>query len=304
MRRCEVLFAVTVSLGSACSMAPSVDAGCFSCATWDRPVAQGTLPLELSELSGLVASARTPGVLFAHNDSGDTARFFAIDEHGSLLGTFFLPDAGAIDWEDVGRGPCDAGSCLFFGDIGDNDHLRGRYAILRVPEPAIPASAGPAEAVPFTRLDFTYPDGGAPNAEALFVHPLSGDLYVLSKEASGVPSEVYVLRHAGTRGAGSTEAEWVAQLPFPTASDDPITGADVNACGTRVLVRLYDGLVELSVAGGQPFESIFQSALRRVTVAAEPQGEAIAYARDGAAFFTGSERLNPTEPLYRSGCRP
>ncbi len=304
MRRCEALLACALTLSCASTPVSVADAGCASCAVWGRPEPQGTLPLELSELSGLVAAARSPGVLFGHNDSGDTARFFAIDERGALLATFVLPDAGATDWEAVGRGPCEEGSCLFFGDLGDNAKVRGRYTIFRVPEPSIPGSASMPLAVQFTQLDVTYPDAGRRNAEAMLVHPVSGDLYVITKEPSGIPSEVFVLRQSGSLRAGAFELSGITTLPFPGPGDDPITAADVDPCGRRVLLRLYDGLIELSLADGQPFDSVFSSAPRRLPVAQEPQGEAVAFSHDGVSFFTGSERLNPTEPLNRSRCRP
>jgi Zn-finger nucleic acid-binding protein len=38
----------------------------------------------LKETSGLAASAKNPGELWLHNDSGDTARVFAIDQSGAV----------------------------------------------------------------------------------------------------------------------------------------------------------------------------------------------------------------------------
>lgn len=304
-RRCELALSALLVTGCSATVVP--DAGtpvCTSCSAWAAPEAQGTLPLELSEVSGLAASARNPGVLFAHNDSGDTARFFALDGTGALLATFALPDASAVDWEDVARGPCDAGSCLFFGDVGDNDRVRGRYAVYRVPEPLVVSGQPGPHAVSFERFELTYPDGGSFNAEAILVHPASGDLYVLTKDEPGIASEAFKLSNAAWRAPGSAVLERVATVSVPTSTDGRTTGADLDPCGRRLLVRLTNRLVELAIDGGQPFDSIFQAAPRIVPSAAEPQGEAVAYSVDGTAFFTASERLNPTEPLYRSACRP
>ena len=56
---------------------------------------------ELEELSGLAASRQHADVLWAHNDSGDTARIFAIDLTGALRATVDVDVAKAIDWEDI-----------------------------------------------------------------------------------------------------------------------------------------------------------------------------------------------------------
>src|SRR6476619_6236933 len=97
---------------------------CGSCAAadWGTPSPIGTIPaVQLPELSGLAASRLHPGTLYAHNDSGDYARFFAIDESGRFLAQIDLPGATSIDWEDIAVARCPTGWCVFVADIGDND---------------------------------------------------------------------------------------------------------------------------------------------------------------------------------------
>ena len=50
--------------------------------------------------SGLAASHRHPGVLYTHNDSGDTPRFFAIDANANVLAEVRLDGANALDREE------------------------------------------------------------------------------------------------------------------------------------------------------------------------------------------------------------
>ena len=40
---------------------------------------------QIAESSGIVATTTRDDVVFTHNDSGDTARFFAVDRYGSRL---------------------------------------------------------------------------------------------------------------------------------------------------------------------------------------------------------------------------
>jgi hypothetical protein len=101
----------------------------------------------LTETSGVAASRDNPGVLWAHNDSGDTARVFAMTTSGQHLGWFTLGGAAAIDWEDmpIGPGPQAGRSYLYLADIGDNNHARPSIVVYRVPEPSVNVQQPPGD---------------------------------------------------------------------------------------------------------------------------------------------------------------
>jgi hypothetical protein len=74
--------------------AGAVDAGpSCGCERWSAARDAGQLGDPLVELSGLVASRSQPGIFYAHNDSGDSARFFAVSQTGQVLQTFVLDGA-------------------------------------------------------------------------------------------------------------------------------------------------------------------------------------------------------------------
>src|SRR4051812_1120595 len=142
----------------------------------------------VNESSGLVASRTSPGAYWTHNDSGDGPFIYAFDARGQSLGTFRVTGASNRDWEDIaaGRGPQPNRSYLYIGDIGDNDSKRSEIAVYRIPDPQLtppdktskkkrPRTTDPAEPI---RL--AYPDG-AHDAEALLVHPATGNLYIVTK---------------------------------------------------------------------------------------------------------------------------
>ena len=129
----------------------------------------------IDESSGLAVSTRDPSRLWTHNDSGDTARLFAL---GAPV-TRTVPDgrgphhAGvdAFDAEDLAPGP---NSTLWLADIGDNIGQRQRIVLDRVTEPQVSANAAPADwPVPAQRFRFAYPDGPH-DAEALLVGAAHG----------------------------------------------------------------------------------------------------------------------------------
>src|SRR6185295_19059380 len=93
----------------AISFLPGVQVGATSSAT-------------LSEASGIVGSRSLAGVLWTHNDSGDSARFFALGTDGTLLGQFSLTGGFNVDWEDIALGPKPGGgNYLYLADIGDKN---------------------------------------------------------------------------------------------------------------------------------------------------------------------------------------
>jgi hypothetical protein len=272
-----------------------------TCPSWTAPRAVGPIRPPVVELSGLVASRAQP-VLYAHNDSGDAARFFALSPaDGALLQEFTVTGATNVDWEDLAVGPCPSGTCLYLGDIGDNRKVRTNYAVYRVPEPLVQAGAG-ATSVPSERIPYEYPNAEKHNAEALIAEPTTGRLYVITKEDVGQPSLVFRFPSTLTADTPVT-LERVAALPVPTSTDPQLTGADVSPCGDAVLVRLYNRLLLFPVPEGGSFEDAFSAAFTQVPVAQEPQGEAVAFSADGRSYFTASEALGQDPPLNQSTCR-
>jgi hypothetical protein len=285
--------------GAAADAAIGFDVGAPAlCATYAEPVLAGTVAEPaLTELSGLAASRRNPGVYYAHNDSGDRARFFALAGDGAALGELVLTGATATDWEDLAVGPCPTGWCVYLGDLGDNSAARTSYAIFRVPEPAIAGPVGTVE-VSFERFPFVYPEG-AHNCETLVVHPVTGDVYTVAKNDS-TPALVH--RYPPPLDAATTVTlETVGEVTIPTGGL-LITGGDIHPTGARLLLRTYDHLWEFRADAGADFAAVLAATPLSVPVASETQGEAVAYTVDGRGYVTSSEGASP--PLHRVDCAP
>ena len=242
----------------------------------------------LTELSGLVASRRRPGVFYAHNDSGDGPRLFAITLEGALEGEHELLGAKAVDWEDIAAGPCAAGDCLFVADIGDNARKRAEVVIYRVDEAVLAAPEG--KAVEAAALRVTYPDGPH-DAETLLADPANGDLFVVTKEESG-PSLVFRLPSSASTEEATT-LELVAQLTLPASGNRLATGGDTHPCAPRFLLRTYTRAYEFRGPPGGSLLEAFATAPTAVPVEPEVQGEAIAYLPGGGGFVTISEGKGP-----------
>jgi hypothetical protein len=270
------------------------DPGCPVCAAYGKPAVAGTLAIpDMKELSGIAASRLHEGIFYAHNDSGDMARFWALDMTGQPHGEFRLAAGGkAYDWEDMAVGPCDTGSCVFAGDIGDNSHVRSEYVVWVVPEPSALDPASPVT-VPFTALPYRYPDGKGRNSETLMVHPATGDIYVVIKDPS--PYEVFKIAAPWKPGV-QVDAVQVGTVKLPIS-----TGGSIHPCGTRLLLRGYGSVEEHRLAPGQPFDEIFGTPAVPVPFTAEASlNEAIAYTADGLGYVHVAEGAG--RPIHHVAC--
>lgn len=271
--------------------APSPSAGvCGGCAAYADAEVSGTVASkELVELSGLAASRRHDGVFYTHNDSGDRARFFAIDERAALRATYELAAVTATDVEDIAVGPCPAGACVFLGDLGDNDERRAEVQVYRVPEPELADGRLTPEV-----LTLTYPDGPH-NAETLLVSPDSGDLVIVTKTPTG-RSGVYTAPAGAVPGRAVLRK--VGEVVVPAVGGGLVTGGALHPCEQRVVLRTYTVMLEYRFTGG--LETLFAGAPTVIPAGREPQGEAVTYSPNGRSLFTIGEGRGA--PLHRSDC--
>ena len=250
----------------------------------------------LDESSGLAASRRQPGLYWTHNDSGDGPFLYAFDDEGRRRGVWRVAGAKSDDWEDIaaGPGPEPGRAYLYVGDIGDNGRDRAHLSVYRVPEPAVAAADAdstrkrPRLTEPAEEIRLKYPDGRH-NAEALLVHPSSGDIYVVVKTAEPACG-VYRLR-GGRAAAGVNVLERVGEFRSPSPLGSLITGGAVAPDGARVVLCDYLGAYELRLpdAPGAPFDNVWQQAPALIQLGPRRQGEAVTYRPDGAALLATSE---------------
>lgn len=280
---------------------------CSSCAAFlPAPSNLGVISVSaLTEISGLAASRIHPGVVYAHNDSGGLPVVYAFSTPGASLGAFTLTGAVNNDWEDMAVGPCPAGSCLYVGEIGDNgSNAAYPYAVYRATEPT---SATGTQNLPTEKFEIRYPNGDKHDCETLMVHPVTGDVYVVTKHAFGQKSAVYKAA-APLSSVTVNQLVKVADLAVPAGTDLPLTAGDIHPCGTAVLLRSYSAIYQFTLPADAGFDSIFTTPFTRVpapplglSASQEAQGEAISWSDDGRGYYTASEGANPQ--LHFVGCQ-
>lgn len=254
----------------------------------------------IGEASGIATGVASPGVLYVHNDSGDSARFFALDARtGHTLAVFQVPGAKNIDWEDIAAAPDARGvASLWLADIGDNARTRSEIDVYRVNEPRVDHSRTDVTAMtsPPQMWRLRYPDGAA-DAESLAVSP-HGAGYIVTKSFSGAsqvyalplradPSRVQTLRRIGSLHFGFTATQGgPSQIGQLTA-----TGAALSRDGTVLAVRTYTDAYLWQVSDDDVGAALTSRPLR-VPLPPQPQGEGIAF--DGSRLLLDSERVGST----------
>jgi hypothetical protein len=298
--------ALVISCAAACHSSPGAQKkrdryakSPASADTGGAPVAAVT-PVLLAQLeeravkesSGIVASRTSPGLFWTHNDSGDGPFVYAFDREGRARGVWRVEGAQARDWEDIARGPGpeSGASYLYVGDIGDNGGKRDTIVVYRFAEPSIEADAKlklPRATATAEAIRLKYPDGPH-NAEALMVHPVSGDIYIVTKGAS--EAVVYKMSASATTAEVGTLTR-VATLHGPGFFGALITGGDISPDGRRVALCDYATGYELRLpdGAGQNFDDIWKQTPLVISLGARMQGEAVGYRADGAALLATSE---------------
>lgn len=278
---------------------------------------------DVPESSGIVASRLNPDVYWTHNDSGDGPRVWAFRltardraaRVAPLLGSVELRGADAKDWEDIAWG---ADGAIYVFDGGDNPPCkRTRKQIYRFREPRLDLSADGvrkrfAQTVDCESMWFEYPDPKRKDrpashnedcfdAECLLVHPATGDIYIVTKRDNRKVAVARVYRFPG-RQIRWNQRDAVHVLQFVTdltprvrglidamTGVNAISGGDIDATGTRVVLRDYLKAMEFVLPAGRPFENIFDQAPQTASLIGEPQGEAICFTLDGKELITTSE---------------
>ena len=253
----------------------------------------------INELSGLAASRRYPGLLWGHNDSGDLARIFAINEKGETVATVEFEGLEARDWEDMTL----AGEWLYVAEIGDNFAINENIKIYRLREPDLkPDKLGqditlkPAQ---WETMTLGYPDG-ARDAETLAATP-DGRLLLVSKNKQG--SNFYALKRAWSNGQVAElekifdnvqfgETGWLTKL---------VTGGDLSPDGRELTLTTYAQIYQFDLARPYDFKSLQINNARKRELPPLKQCESVCYSADGLSLWVSSE--GKKAPLWEMGER-
>ncbi len=239
----------------------------------------GVVGGELREASGLVASIINPGYLWTHNDSGNSASIYLLNEKGQIVMKCKLKNTVNRDWEDItiGPGPEEGINYIYVADIGDNNAVYSYKILYRIKEPVL--SNKKIEIAEVDKFVFELPDG-VRDTEAIMVDPITNNFYISSKREHAV--RLYEIRFPFA--SDTLRAVEVGKLPF-----NNIVAANISKDGSEVLIKNYLKIYYWKRDSVESIPSLLKKDPIQLDYKAEPQGEAIAWKRDGSGFYTLSE---------------
>lgn len=261
----------------------------------------------LDETSGLSVSRRTPGVLFALNDSGNKAQLFAMSESGDDLAQWPV-DARNRDWEDMASVDIDGKPYLLLADTGDNLQRRRQSQLYLLEEPSLETPSDTA-LQPQQTIRFRYEDGPR-NVEAMAVD--DNIVYLISKEpvsgAGAQRSRLYTLPLPEPGDDQVQVARFAATLTAPDSSLESrlaaaLAGIDLNhptaldfaADGHTAYLLTYRHVVMFQRRDGQSWAEAFSMPGKRIHAHGLRQAEALTVSPQGTVWFTSE---HPAAPLW------
>ena len=287
------------------------------CKNWGKPKTLGTLDHKIiAEASGIAVSQLGNNRIYHVNDSGNGSYFYTTNIDGSNTKSISIKgfDSSKADFEDMTIGPCYLKTCLFIGDIGDNNKARDHINILVIEEKNYKSSVKPIKIV-----KLVYPDHPH-DAEALAVHP-NGDLYILTKEANykrhkSFPAKLFKIERE--KWENSTSALLMLDLigtvniesinkKYTGFLDNIITSFDIASNGKKFVALTYQNAyefnIDLSKSDSNTFNNLIKdkdfniAELKRL-----PQQESITYLPDSKSLLYNSEYVGIKPKLVKINC--
>ena len=263
---------------------------------------------ELIELSGVVTGGINPDVLWVHNDRQNLPRLYALNLKGETVATYVLDafnEEGTMagDWEDIARLPHPKGHHdLYIADFGNNAMVKREHRLLIIEEPGIDSAISSEVAeIEFRAIHFQYPGDYVCNSECLLIHPVSGEVFIVSKSVKEggkqrPNSAVWSLPDL-TKGDSMHTATLVGEsIP---AIADRVTGGDISPDGKHLIIRTITPKAYLwEWKDGQSLKEVLMSAPKEIPLADEKGGEAICFSEDGLKLFSVYDGKKENRPLH------
>jgi hypothetical protein len=283
---------------------------------------------DIDEASGLAISRLNDKVLWVHNDSGDSARLFAIDSSGNQLATVNVEGVKSIDWEDIASFTLHNQPYLLIADIGDNQAQRSQYQLHLIKEPDLSQLHGKnvLSVKPSWSITFTYGDG-AHDSESVAVDVVKQKILLLTKrDKLPILYELPLIDPAlGQAESNNSAHNFVANssvqkfnqqakilgeiAPLPTEMLDYTsiytwagfagkpTAMDISADGLSAVVLTYTHVFYFTQSQPGDWSTLFATAPQEIALPAIKQAEAVGFSQDGNSIFITSE-MSPA-PLYK-----
>jgi hypothetical protein len=241
----------------------------------------------IDEMSGIAKSRRFANTYWVENDSGDSARIFAIRKDGSVVmpadqtqNTYtgiHIKGATNFDWEDLAI----EGKTLYISDTGNNLNFRTDLCVYAITEPD-PTKTN--EVTHFKKYTIAYPDqtefppSGPWNFDCEALSVWKGKLFFVSKwrmNAKGFPGDgaaIYVVDKPKT-----DTVNILRKLDVNTSLGGWVTAADISPDGKTLAVLVQAPKQSVWLFDMTKGEKILSRPVGRIVFSKAKQCEAICW---------------------------
>ena len=192
---------------------------------------------EISEMSGIARSVKNPNTYWVHNDSGDSARIFAISKSGATVGDpkgYQIEGAANLDWEDVAVD----GDTIYIADTGNNLNFRKELTVYSVKDFAVKGKPGKTTTYRIAWPDQTeFPPSGDWNFDCEAFAVRKGTMYFVTKwraanhKGPALGASLYRLKNPSASKLNKPE-----KLDTKFKMDGWVTACDLSADGKKLAV--------------------------------------------------------------------
>nr|WP_320016624.1 hypothetical protein [uncultured Desulfobacter sp.] len=307
------LFIPTLAAGLAillfCPPCPADQLHQLSPALYKDAVSCGIISCpELTEISGLAVSRKTPGLLWAINDSRNPPAVYGLSTKGVLLTTYKVDGATNWDWEDLTGFRYRDADFLIIADVGDNWSKRPFNTLYCVKEPATDRPKNGVLQLEW-KMNFRY-ENGPLDCEAVAVDATNQKIYLLSKrDAIPVLYELPLDMPCKKSMYTARAVAKIRNIPRPTPEDQKQTygkywsrptAMDISADGHILYILTYKHAYVYSRTPDQTWGLALSNPPQQITLP-DPsrtmvQREALGLDQTNGNIFITSEKA--LAPIY------
>lgn len=258
------------------------------------PTLLGALPNSVNESSGV--AVYTPTSYWTHNDRGDMAILYLVDDNGIKLREFEITNSDNEDWEDLATDP---DGNLYVADTGNNDNDRQDLRIYIIPTGDLVSSDGIADIINVSYEDQTAFPPSTDNlhfdVEATIF--LNGYIYMLTRDRT-MPFVGKTKLYRIEANAGSQVAQLISEFNTDIdEKDGAITGAGISPSGEVIAMV---SKTRIWVFKNFDQEDFFKGDIDIFTLDTDSKIEAIDFIDDCNIILTDEKKGSRGGNLYKS----
>jgi hypothetical protein len=294
-----IFYLVLIALTSSCAHVGSQETG-----TDVKKI--GTITESyMGEVSGIAMSHYREDVLWALNDSGNSATLYALKQNGKVAGMINVKGVTNNDWEDIAAFEYEGKPFILVADVGDNFAKRSKCFLHFIEEPDIKSikENSPLEIKPSWSITFTYEDGPR-DCESVAVDTVSGKILLLSKRDT--PPVLYELPLTKKTEKNAIAKRVTVIKPLPQKDEgindfltfsNMTTAMDISTDGRTAVVLTYAGAYLYKKEKDDDWGKVFSGDPVAIALPTMRQSESICFGRNNSTLFITSEQV--PAPLYR-----